>query len=124
MESMEDKLGAILGNPQMMQQIMSMAQALGASAPEEPGPPPPPEPPKVQPAMSLDGLDPAMLGKIAGIASQTGIDPHQKALLSALNPYLNHQHISKLEKAMRAAKIAGVATSVLGSGMLSGLLGR
>ena len=123
MESMEDKLGAILGNPQMMQQIMSMAQALGASAPEESSPPPP-EPPKAQPAMSLDGLDPAMLGKIAGIASQTGIDPHQKALLSALDPYLNHHHISKLEKAMRAAKIAGIATSVLGSGMLSGLLGR
>ena len=123
MESMEDKLGAILGNPQMMQQIMSMAQALGASAPEESSPPTP-EPPKVQPAMSLDGLDPAMLGKIAGIASQTGIDSHQKARLCALDPYLNHQHISKLEKAMRAAKIAGVASSVLGSGMLSGLLGR
>ena len=31
MSEMEDKLGAILNNPQMMQQIMSMAQAMGAN---------------------------------------------------------------------------------------------
>ena len=29
MAEMEDRLNAILGNPQMMQQIMSMAQTLG-----------------------------------------------------------------------------------------------
>ena len=29
MDEMEEKLGAVLNNPQMMQQIMSMAQALG-----------------------------------------------------------------------------------------------
>ena len=34
MSEMEEKLGAILSNPQMMQQIMSMAQAMS----------PPPEP--------------------------------------------------------------------------------
>ena len=29
MDEMNEKLGAILSNPQMMQQIMSMAQAMG-----------------------------------------------------------------------------------------------
>ena len=35
MEDMEDKIGAILSNPQMMQQIMAMAQSLGGAS----GPP-------------------------------------------------------------------------------------
>ena len=44
MSEMEEKLGAILSNPQMMQQIMSMAQAM--SPPPEPQgrPEQPPEP--------------------------------------------------------------------------------
>ena len=29
MDDMEEKLGSILNNPQMMQQIMSMAQSMG-----------------------------------------------------------------------------------------------
>ena len=37
MSEMEEKLGAILSNPQMMQQIMSMAQAMS---------PPPVSPPR------------------------------------------------------------------------------
>ena len=39
MDELEDKIGAVLGNPQLMQQIMSMAQALGQSSPEPPPPP-------------------------------------------------------------------------------------
>ena len=31
MSEMEDQLGAILGNPQMMEKIMSLAQSLGQS---------------------------------------------------------------------------------------------
>ena len=31
MDEMEQKLGAILGNPDLMKQIMSMAQSLGQS---------------------------------------------------------------------------------------------
>ena len=39
MDEMEDKIGAILNNPQMMQQIMSMAQSFSAQTPQ--GEPPP-----------------------------------------------------------------------------------
>ena len=44
MDKMEDKLGAILNNPQLMVQIMSMAQSLGQNQPspppkEDPAPP-------------------------------------------------------------------------------------
>ena len=37
MDEMNDKIGAILNDPNMMQQIMSMAQAIGGNAPQEQG---------------------------------------------------------------------------------------
>ncbi len=107
MDGMEDKLNSILGNPQMMQQIMSMAQALGQSQPE----PTRQEPPPPKPEMAMD---PAMLQRILSIARQSGIDKNQQNLLRALVPYLNKDRISKLEKAMRAAKIAALAGPMLG----------
>ena len=106
MEGMEDKLGAILGNPQMMQQIMSMAQALGAS--------PPQEQPKPQP--QAPGMDPAMLQNMMRIVQGSGIDSNQRALLKALDPYLTPDRLSRLERAMRAAKLANLASGLLGGG--------
>lgn len=119
MSEMEDKIGAILGNPEMMQQIMSMAQSLGANS--SPAPEPEPKEPETDSGFKID---PAMIGKIMGLANQTGLDSNQKALLHALRPYLNGERIRKLEKAMRSAKLANLASSALGSGMLSSLLGR
>lgn len=118
MDEMEQKLGTILNNPQMMQQIMAMAQALGQSEPKQEEPKP--EPPKQLVPAIPSGMDAAMMQRIFNIARQSGIDKNQQNLLKALNPYLSRERISKLEKAMRAAKIAGMATTVLrSSGMLS-----
>ena len=69
-------------------------------------------------------IDPALLQKIMGIAGQTGIDSNQRALLSALRPYLSGHRLGKLEKAMRAAKLASLASTFLGNGGLSILTGR
>ena len=114
MEDMESKLGAILGNPDMMAQIMSMAQKLGGSTPTPQSAPPPP------PASALpEGLDLGILSKLASVANSASVDGNQQALLRALRPYLSGEHIVRLEKAMRAAKLAGVASSILGSGILS-----
>ena len=122
MEGMEEKLNAILGNPQMMQQIMSMAQAMGQSQPEQP----PKEMPKQEytPQMNTGGLDIGMIQKISSIARQSGIDKNQQNLLKALSPYLSHERIVKLEKAMRAAKIAAIASTALGGGGIPFLTGR
>jgi hypothetical protein len=49
---------------------------------------------------------------------KAGVDRDQKALLSALSPYISGNRIHKLEKAMRAAKLAGVATTFLGNSSL------
>ena len=109
MDNMEDKLGAILGNPQMMQQIMSMAQSLGKAEESKT--------PKQESAMMPD-IDPARLQQMMQLVGQTGIDREQQALLKALGPFLTQQRIGKLERAMRAAKLAGVASSFLSSGAL------
>ena len=113
MEQLEDKLGVILNNPQLMGQIMSMAQSLGQNPPEqEPSPPPQPN------------FDPAILAKLGSLAGQGQVDGNQQALLTALHPYLSRRKVEKLERAMRAAKMARMASSFLGQGGLSLLTGR
>lgn len=107
MDQMEDKLGAILGNPDMMQKIMSMAQALGGSQ-EAPIPQAPP--PRQEPSASEPDL--ASIQNMMRIMRQTAIDADQINLLNALRPYLPKERIAKLEKAMRAAKLANLAASV------------
>lgn len=115
MSEMEEKLGAILGNPQLMQQIMGMAQTLGQSESTPPSPQPPP---------SMPDVDPVMIGKIMSLAGKTNIDRNQKTLLRALEPYLTKERLQKLEKAMRAAKLAGTASTLLQSGTIPFLSGR
>ena len=116
MDELEQKLGAVLNNPQLMQQIMSMAQAMGSQPPPQKEEKPQSE--SAVPAMAPQ-IDPGMLSKLAGLSRQSGIDREQQALLKALNPYLSKDRISRLERAMRAAKMAKLAGSFLGSGLLS-----
>ena len=70
------------------------------------------------------GLDMGTMQKLLGIARQSGIDKNQQALLKALAPYLSRERIAKLEKAMRAAKIAALASTALGSDTVPFLSGR
>ena len=122
MEEMEQKLGAILNNPQMMQQIMAMAQSLGQSAPASTNPEPqsPPQLPQAQPQQSagnlLPDIDLGTIQKLSNFARNSGIDKEQQALLHALRPYLSRDRVNKLEKAMRAAKMAKFASAFLGTG--------
>lgn len=128
MDEMESKLNSILGNPQMMQQIMAMAQAMQQDQPKQDisPPDPPPQKPQSTPAMTAmpSMQDAAMLQRIAGIARQSGVDKNQQALLKALSPYLSRDRITKLERAMRAAKIAGVASTALGGSNFPFFSGR
>jgi len=111
MSEMEEKLNAVLNNPQMMQQLMSMAQSMGAQSAQKSDP----TPPKTE---NFPEIDLGMLQKLSGFASQSSIDKDQKTLLKALGPYLSRDRIGKLEKAMRAAKLARLASGFIGSGAL------
>lgn len=114
MDDMEQKLNSILGNSELMSQIMAMAQALGqGDAPKAQAVPKTP-PPQTPPQSSMPDLpDLSLLQKVASIASQTSVDANQKTLLNALCPYLSPFRLQKLEKAMRAAKLAQFASSAL-----------
>lgn len=116
MDQMEDKLNAILGNPQLMEQIMGMARSLSQNTPEAPSPEGSSSP--------LPNIDPTMLQGLAGLSRQSGITKEQQALLQALGPYLSRDRIARLEKAMRAAKLARLASGFLSSGGLQLLTGR
>lgn len=121
MAEMEDKLNSILSDPNMMQKIMSMAQAL------EGGPPKIEECEKNGTARQeqvLPDIDLATVQRITGLAKQTGVDKREQALLRALAGYLSKERINRLEKAMRAAKMAKVATSALNQKGIFGFQGR
>ncbi len=107
MDDMEEKLGAILNNPQMMQQIMTMAQGFQNSGPQKQ------EPCKEQ---GFPDIDMGMVQRISRLAGQSRIDKREQTLLHALDAYLTKDRIHKLEKAMKAAKLAKIATSALGAG--------
>ena len=115
MEELSQKLGAILSDPQAMESLRSMAQSLGASLPSG-------EEPSQQAFTSLP--DPAMLRAISGLAADSRIDDRQQSLLNALQPYLSSERLKKLEKAMRAAKMARMASVFLNSGGMKLLTGR
>ena len=116
MSELDDKLNSILSNPAMMQQIMSLAQTLnqseGAQGKQSPAPPPPPQQPNE--SHSVDSaLNPNLLSKIANLMQRGSIDKNQESLLRALKPYLSSQKLQKLERAMHAAKMAGVASEMV-----------
>ena len=104
MSELDEKLNTLMSNPQLMQQIMSMAQSLGQQEPPQTQDTPAPQP----------SIDPAMIQRIAGMAQSAGVDRNQQALLNALGPYIRRERTTKLERAMRAAKMASLASAFLG----------
>lgn len=104
MSELEEKLGAMLSNPQLMQQISSLVQAMGQPSPSPP-PPTPPQQPSEPDFSQLQGL--------ASFLQSNRIDTNQQALLRALSPYLSPWRVGKLERAMRASKMAGLASVFL-----------
>ena len=124
MSELEERLNALLSNPQLMQQIMSMAQAMGANSSNDAPPQPQPSAPKPPAPGPSFPIDPMTLQKLSGFADQGAINKEQQALLKALSPFLQKDRLGKLERAMRAAKLARFASSALGQNGLMSLLGR
>ena len=59
-----------------------------------------------------------MVKALTGFARNSCIDKDQQALLKALCPFVSKEKLKKLEKAMRAAKMAEQASCLLESGAL------
>ena len=111
MEDMTTQMNAILNDPEMMQKIMTIANSMSG---QSSGPTSTPQAPE-SPGGAFPEIDLSVMQKIAGFAGKTNIDSNQRSLLKALTPYLSKDRISRLERAMRAAKLAGFASVMLGS---------
>ena len=70
-------------------------------------------------ALGLGGdtpeLDPKILGRIGNmLKTGTPEKKQEQALLEAMKPYLSEKRRSKMDKAIRIARIAGIAKLVMG----------
>ena len=119
MSEMEEKISAMLSNPQLMQQIMSIAQSMGTESKASP-----PEAQNQTQPSPLPHFDPALLQAISQTVGRSSVDHNQMELLRALTPYLSTARVQKLERAMRAVKMAGAASLFLNSGGMQMLTGR
>lgn len=126
MDDMEAKMGAILGNPEAMQKIMSLAQSLNL-ADKDDGEKAHPESEPTESKQQNSGfqnLDLSIIQKLSGAIGNGKIDKNEQTLLIALRPYLSQNRLKKLERAMQAAKMAKVASSFLGSAAVNSGTGR
>ena len=108
MAEFEDKLSSILGNPELMGQIMSMAGSLNQQSA-----PPPPPPPASFPAMPFD---PGAMAGMMELLKATQLEPKQRQLLQALRGFVPDDRLVRLEKAMQASLIARFASSAMNRG--------
>ena len=126
MAQLEEQLNQILGNPQAMEQIRSLAQSLSgkqedqaseqpAAEPEsEPADQPPAESDTPSPLFALDGLDPRLLRMGMGLLSEySAQDDKKTALLAALKPFLKPERQEKMDQAVRIARLTRVIRTAL-----------
>ena len=116
MSDFDDKLNALLSDPDRMAQIMQLAQTLsGGNTAEVPPPPaaestaaPPPKPPTDNFFSSLSGsLDPKLLLRLMPLVQELDSENSSdaRALLYALRPYLKQERQDRIERALQLAKL-------------------
>ena len=108
MAEFEEKLQSILGNPELMGQIMTMAGAMNQQ--QQPPPPPPPQPPAGLP------FDPGAMAGMMQMLKATQLEPRQRQLIQALRGFVPDDRLVRLEKAMQASLIAKFASAAMNQG--------
>ncbi len=105
MAEFDDKLQSILGNPEIMGQILSMANSMNQPQPQQPKPAP----------MGMP-FDANAMQSMMGILRATQLDERQQNLLCALRGFVPEDRLQRLQKAMQASLIAKFASSAMGRG--------
>lgn len=144
MDDIGSALGAILGNPQTMQQIMSLASQLGlgdgapagegAAPPDpvpaaaQPSPPPayspaPYAPPPDPPVNPFGNLDPAALAKIAQMMGNLNQRDQNVDLLLALKPHFGEKRRKKVDDAIRIMQLVKMLPMLKETGIFGNLFG-
>lgn len=123
MSEFEDRLNALLSNPEEMNKLSQMAQTLldggalgnllGGETPSDSG-----NTESNRAGQKSSGLDGELLASVGRIFSQaSGQENDKTALLEAMKPYLKQKRRDKIDQAMKLAKmarIAGIAFSEYG----------
>lgn len=114
MEDLESTISQILGNPESMAQIMSLAKSLGVTPP--PGEEAPQESsPQEEPAQESPVSD-GSLQMMMELMQQFGsTDQREAKLLNALKPYFSQDRQQRIDRALRIAKLSKIAGATLRS---------
>lgn len=133
MGDFEEKLNAILSNPEAMAQVAALAQSLGGgevqSAPHahaEPakGAQPPPEPMASPPPPDLGDLssllgqiDPGVITRLLPLVREMNSpqDNQRRQFLYALRPFLKESRRDKVDRALQIAKMLHLGKQFLGT---------
>lgn len=112
MAELEEKLNAILSDPQAMGQILSAAKALSGAQEEDASSFSADDPSNeeaVDPLSALNQLDPRLIQAGMRLLSEyTAGDDRKTALLEALKPFLRQERQAKVDQAVRIARLARV----------------
>ncbi|MEG2138488.1 MAG: hypothetical protein RRY64_07485 [Oscillospiraceae bacterium] len=112
MSEFEDKLGAILNNPDAMGQIASLAKSFGGgAAPSDVSAPadetPPPSAADGDLFAALGSLDPRIIQTAMKLFTEYSTGDEKKvALLSALRPFVKEERYAKVDRAIQVAKLS------------------
>ena len=126
MSELEDKLNAILSNPEAMAQVMGLAQSLSGSGAFGSTQEQEKRPPNGTQASSPVGgigdlfsqIDPKMLERLLPLLGElggNGSSDERMQLLYALRPFLKPERRDKVERAARAAKLIHLGKKFLSS---------
>lgn len=130
MDDLNQQIAQILGDPQKLQQIQSMAAALGLGGNQtsEPQPAPTQEQNPLSEMLSTQSSQPMLnadvlqaVGKLAPLLSRVRQEDDSTRLLRALRPLLSPPRQKKLDEAIKILQMMRLMP-LLQNGGLSGLL--
>ena len=120
MSEFEDRINSVLSDPEQMDKITKLAQSLMADGGGEA------KPQQKSSAEGLSsllrglgggedlGIDPAMIGRISRLVTGGEDKKQERALLEAMRPYMSEKRRSKMDRALKLARLAGIAKLAMG----------
>ncbi len=108
---LESQLNAVLNDPEKMAQVMAMAQSLGlGSPPDASSQDAAPQAEAADAAPAFQPNDPTVQAMMSMLRESAGRDDRSTALLQALRPMLRADRQPKIDRAIRAARMAKLAS--------------